>query len=227
MTLERPQYVIFDMDGTTVRHVNPLLLSALEWLDNMIYAVMRIFKRRKKVVDVSRHPVAPRGLLVHRALHKFRRKSVDKIVQPCPGIYTLLDYLQSQNICLALASNSLGKGYGHDILEKFDLAKYFEVELFAEDVQKSKPHPDGILRVLNSLENQPKPNDIVWHIGDRRKDVKATLAADKLSDCHIIPFAYGIDATIEILKNKIGNDHIIVSYLDFQQTLRELFVDDK
>ncbi len=223
MTLQRPTIVIFDMDGTTVRHVNPVLLSTLEWLDNAIYTITRVFKRRKKIKDVSRHPVGTRGLLVHRLMHKFRRKSVDQIVQPCPGIYPLLEYLKSQNIRLALASNGLGKGYGHDILEKFDLAKYFEVELFREDVQKSKPHPDGILRVLNKLEKTPEASDIIWHIGDRRKDIKAAMAADKLSKCTVMPFAYGLDATFEILKNNLGNDRIIMSYLDFHQTLLEQF----
>ena len=34
MQLEKPALVIFDMDGTTVRHVKPALLSTLESLDN-------------------------------------------------------------------------------------------------------------------------------------------------------------------------------------------------
>ena len=33
---QKPTVIIFDMDGTTVRHVNPAFLSALEFLDNSI-----------------------------------------------------------------------------------------------------------------------------------------------------------------------------------------------
>ena len=221
--LQKPDIVIFDMDGTTVRHVNPLLLSCLEFLDNAIYAVARLFSRKKEITDFSHDPAAPRGMLVHRMLHKFRRKPVEQIVQPCPGIYLLLNYLRDQNIRLAIASNGLGKGYGHDILQKFKLEQYFEQQIFREDVSKSKPHPDGILRVLNLMDNTPEPGDVVWHIGDRHKDIKAAIAADKISDCKIIPYAYGLDAAIEILKNNIGSDHIIMNYADFYTKLRDEF----
>ena len=159
--LQKPDIVIFDMDGTTVRHVNPLLLSCLEFLDNAIYAVARLFSRKKEITDFSHDPAAPRGMLVHRMLHKFRRKPVEQIVQPCPGIYLLLNYLRDQNVRLAIASNGLGKGYGHDILQKFKLEQYFEQQIFREDVSKSKPHPDGILRVLNLMDNTPEPGDVL------------------------------------------------------------------
>ena len=103
--LDKPTIVIFDMDGTTVRHVNPALLHALEFIDNVLYRLASPFKRRRSIKDYSRNEATPRGLLVHRILHKFRRKSVEQIVQPCPGIYNLLKYFKEQNIPIGLASN--------------------------------------------------------------------------------------------------------------------------
>lgn len=224
--MQKPDYVIFDMDGTTVRHVNPALLSVLEFLDNVVYKTMRLFSRKKPITDFSENPASPRGLLVHKVLHKLRRKKVDKIVQPCPGIFLLLNLLRRHNIPMAIASNGLGKGYGHDILKTFNLAEYFDVELFREDVQKSKPHPDGILRALRRLDVDVTAGKIVWYIGDRHKDVVATLEADKLSDCKIIPFAYGINAAVAILKNNIGTENIVVSYPDFFERVKPLFEEE-
>lgn len=221
--MKKPSIIIFDMDGTTVRHINPIFLSALELLDNIIHKITRIFKRKKPLKDYSHHPAAPRGLLVHRALHKLRRKPVEQIVQPCPGIYDLLDFLKSQNIPLALASNGLGKGYGDDILKKFSLDDYFDVTIFREDIQKSKPHPDGILRALREIKPDFNEDDIVWHIGDRAKDITAALAANKLTTCKIIPFSYGLNAAVTIFKNKIGNNHIILNYPDFLEHLQNGF----
>ncbi len=222
-TLTKPDYVIFDMDGTTVRHVNPVMLGILEAIDNLLYKITSLFKRKKKITDFSNNPAKPRGLLVHRVLHKLRRREVDQIVQPCPGIYLLLNLFKRHNIPMAIASNGLGKGYGHDILESFDLADYFEVELFREDIQKSKPHPDAILRALRLLKNPPTAGQVVWFIGDRHTDMTAVIEADKLSTCKIIPFSYGINAAMALLKNNINAEHIILSYADFYTNIYDLF----
>lgn len=223
MTLTRPTIVLFDMDGTTVRHVNPFFLSVLEFLDSMLYAVSRLFSRNRVIVDFSEDPAAPRGLLVHRALHKFRRKPVEQIVQPCPGIFLLLNLFKSNGVPIGIVSNGLGKGYGHDILKTFNLAPYFEATIFREDIQKSKPHPDPILRALRAMKEDPSPDDVIWYIGDRHKDVIAALAADKLSVCKIVPFSYGLKAAMAILKNHVGTENIIVSYPDFFQRIKSLF----
>ena len=225
--LLKPDFVIFDMDGTTVRHVNPAMLSVLEFLDNLIYKVARLFSRKKEITDFSDDPARPRGLLVHRALHKLRRKQVDQIVQPCPGIFLILNLLRHHNIPMAIASNGLGKGYGHDVLKTFNLADYFDVELFREDVQKSKPHPDGILRAMKALRERSRRGEgealTVWHIGDRRKDIMAAIEADKMVEDRVIPFSYGIHAAVAILKNNIGTENIIVSYPDFFERIKPLF----
>ena len=212
---EKPTIVLFDMDGTTVRHVNPIFLSILEFLDNTIYGISKMIRRQKEITDLSADPAAPRGLLVHRALHKIRRKPVDQIVQPCPGIYLLLNLLKKNNIPMGVVSNSLGKGYGHDILKSFHLDGYFDAQIFREDIQRSKPHPDPILRALRAIKEEPDDDDIIWYIGDRHKDVIATIEANKLTSCKIMPFAYGLNAAVAILKNNIGNDHIIMNYTDF------------
>lgn len=223
MKIQKPDYVIFDMDGTTVRHVNPAMLGALEAIDNIIYKVTSLFKRQKEITDFSENPAKPRGLLVHRVMHKLRRREVDQIVQPCPGIFLLLNLFQRNNIPMAIASNGLGKGYGHDILKSFDLADYFEVELFREDIEKSKPHPDAILRALRNLETPPQAGDVVWFIGDRHTDMTAGIEADKLSDYKVVPFAYGVNAAVVLLKHKMKTEQIIVSYPDFYTNVAKLF----
>lgn len=223
MNLKKPKIVVFDMDGTTVRHVNPKMLSMLETVDSVLYKIARLISRKKEVLDLSNDPVTPKGLLVHRVLHKLRRKEVDQIVQPCPGIFLLLNLLQRHNIPMAVASNGLGQGYGHDVLKTFDLADYFDVELFREDIQKSKPHPDAILRSIKALNIDLNENDDVWFIGDRHKDIVAAVAANKLSDYNIIPFSYGASAAVSILKHKLPKENIIVSYPDFFARIYGLF----
>ena len=221
--MKKPTVVIFDMDGTSVRHVNPAFLHFLEMLDNGLYRIKSPFRRKRPIKDYSRDPAKARGLLVHRILHKFRRKPVEQIVQPCPGIFNLLNFFKEQNIPIGLASNGLGKGYGHDILEKFGLDEFFDAEIFREDVEKSKPHPDGLMRCLRQLKPDFNEDDIVWHIGDRAKDITATLHANQIAKCEFVPYAYGINAAIAIIKARISNENIIITYPDFLETVKKVF----
>jgi len=223
MTLQRPTIVLFDMDGTTVRHVNPVFLKILERLDNILYFFSRLISRKKEIKDLSLDPVVPRGLLVHRILHKFRRKDVDQIVQPCPGIFLLLSLFRDNNIPLGIVSNSIGSGYGHEVLDTFKLSQFFPVQVFREDIIKSKPNPDPILRGLRAIKEEPSADDVVWYIGDRHTDMTAALAADKLLPCKILPFSYGLNAAMMLLRRKVPTENIIVSYPDFYQRISELF----
>lgn len=228
MVLEKPTIVLFDMDGTTVRHVNPRLLHILERLDDAAHKAAKffsgVFRRRIDALPLveTRHGKRPK-LLVHRALHKIRRKDVEEIVEPCPGIYAILDLLKARDIPLGIVSNGLGKGYGHDILEKFDLEQYFSVAIFREDITRSKPFPDPILQALSKLSRPPAADDVVWYIGDRNKDILAAIAARAHLPCPVHPIAYGLNAAITALEHNIGTDHIIMAYADLESRLKQLF----
>ena len=235
MTLQKPTIVIFDMDGTAVRHINPRLLHVLEFLDNICYKSSKIFKwifkskAQGRIVPEWHDPEwsntkkkKPR-LLVHRAIHKVRRKPVEQIVQPCPGLYDVLDFLQDQNIPMALVSNGLGKGYGDDIVQKFDLEGYFKTTVFREDISNSKPHPEPILLALKQMKIEPKENDVVWYIGDRRKDVIAALAASDIIAGTTVPIAVAFNAAVAILEKGLSPDNIIMSFHDMFDQLKEMF----
>ncbi len=230
MKLKKPTIVLFDMDGTTVRHINPRMLHALEKLDDISFTIggfVKNLRRKKNLIEAIRGTEThfdekrPR-LIVHRAIHKFRRKSVEQIVEPCPGIQQLLDHLKRAGIPMAIVSNGLGKGYGHDILTTFDLEKYFDATIFREDISQSKPHPEPLLKALTALNMNLTEQDVVWYIGDRRKDVLAAIAADQSLPCTVQPLSYGLNAAIAILERNTGTDHIITTYHDFLEVVDDL-----
>lgn len=227
MSLQKPTIILFDMDGTVVRHINPALLSVLETLDDTGHKIAklfsRIFHRRIESPSLVEHRNGKRPkLLVHRAMHRFRRKDVDEIVEPCPGIYGVLDLLKAQNVPMGLISNGLGTGYGHDILKTFDLEKYFDATVFREDIRRAKPYPDPLLQALDRLDRPLTKEDVIWFVGDRRKDVLAAVAAAEHLPCPVLPFAYNLSAAIAILEQNIGTDHIVMAWTDFENKLRKL-----
>tara|TARA_R110001592_G_scaffold20926_3_gene84554 strand:+ start:5237 stop:6058 length:822 start_codon:yes stop_codon:yes gene_type:complete len=237
MSIKKPTIVIFDMDGTAVRHINPRLLHVLEFLDSLCYKTSKvfawIFKRggHGRIVPEWHDPEWSNSnkkkpkLIVHRAMHKFRRKPVEQIVQPCPGLYDVLDLLQEHNIPIALVSNGLGKGYGYDILQKFGLDSYFKATVFREDLANSKPHPEPILLAIKQMEIEPQDDDVVWYIGDRRKDVIAALAVSKVIDGSVVPIAFAFNAALAIMEKNLGSDHIIMSFHDMFDQLKPMFED--
>ena len=222
MALQKPTIIIFDMDGTTVRHINPKLLHVLEKLDDVLYRFGGRKRQEELSLDAEDREPRPK-LLVHRAIHKFRRKSVEQIVEPFLGIKEVLAYIQSLGIPVAIVSNGLGRGYGHDILEKFDLAKFFNATIFREDFTESKPHPEPLIKALKAMNIRAQPDDVIWCIGDRRKDIDAAIAFGKVIKCTVEPFSFGIDAAIAILKNQISTDHILTSYSELELKLKDLF----
>lgn len=234
MTLSAPDIVIFDMDGTTVRHLNPRMLGFMEWLDDTAFKIGRVwtwlFKRKAQgpiLLPSPETPVkAPKSIIVHRAIHKLRRKPVELLVEPCPHIYAVLNLLKNHNIPMALASNGLGKGYGLDILDKFHLDGYFKAAIFREDIRKSKPNPESILLALSKMgKDTTDENEVIWYIGDRHKDVVATQNANKHTAATIIPIAYALNSAAAILEKGYHPDHIMMSYLDIYETLKDLLKD--
>jgi phosphoglycolate phosphatase len=228
MSLRRPTIVLFDMDGTTVRHLYPWFLTILEKTDDAAYKSAKFFSRvfRRNIKSpplVAFHGGKRQKLLVRRALHRLLQKPVDQIVEPCPGVYDALDFLAAQNIPMAIISNGLGKGYGHDILKTFDLEKYFEVQLFREDIQRAKPHPDPLLQALRAMKRQPAANDVVWYIGDRHKDVRAAIAARAHLPCPVEPIAYNLNAAVAVLEHGVGTDHIFMAWPDILNRLKDIF----
>jgi phosphoglycolate phosphatase len=210
----KPTIVLFDMDGTTVRHIHPRMLGVLEFIDDAMFKATTFAYKKKPHPDFSLDQDKKPRLLVHRALHSIRRKEVDQIVQPCPGIYTLLNLFRDAVIPMGIVSNGLGKGYGHDVLQKFDLGGYFKAKIFREDIQRSKPHPDPLLRALRDIK-EVTDDDVIWYIGDRHKDVLAALAANDVLPAKVIPLAYGLKSAVAILEKGLSPDQIIMNYTDF------------
>lgn len=231
MTLPAPTIVIFDMDGTTVRHLNPAVLAVCERFDDLSYTASKffewVFHRRGQgpilpEIDLDRDMRVHQRLLVHKAIHKLRRGSVDEIVEPCPGVVNVLNLLKAHHIPMALVSNGLGKGYGYDVLETFGLTHFYRATIFREDISKAKPHPEPILLGIREMRVDLTPADVIWYIGDRHKDITAALAVRPHIPCTIVPIAVGVNAAVAAIEKGLGPEHIILSYKDMLERLKGL-----
>jgi phosphoglycolate phosphatase len=207
MPLPSPTAVLLDMDGTAVRHRDPRVLHLLETLDDWCHVAARLwpFVRR-----------GPPRLWAHRLLHRIRRKGVEEILEPCPGLFPFLAALKRRGIPCALVSNGLGEGYGHEVLEAFGLGPYFAMTLFRENAPRSKPHPDCLRAALAAMGlSEPSAAEVIWVVGDRSKDIRAALAlAEDVRPARVVPVAYALSAARAALAAGLSLDNIVFSYAD-------------
>ncbi|MCK6417510.1 MAG: HAD family phosphatase [Alphaproteobacteria bacterium] len=226
----KPTAVIFDFDGTVIHHIDPTWINRLEKLDDLCHSLKSLFSspRSEKIIIPSPAPDGQkRRLRTRRTIHRLlrwwhRHKEVEEIIEPSKGIVPLLNFLKAHNIPLGLWSNGLGQQYGHDILEYYDLEKYFSGMVFREDIRHGKPNPEGFFIALERMGIKPKPQDCIWYIGDRHKDITAAIAAQKMLACSVVPLAYRLNAKIAVLEHLHSTDYMIDSFEELQARLTTL-----
>lgn len=206
-----------------MHHVNPRVLQMLEFLDDCSHRGGRLVARFRLARRSRTVTQATPKLLVHKAIHKVRRKSVEQMLVPCETMRTVLDRLRLEGVTLGVVSNGLGRGYGHDVLDAFDLRKYFSTAVFREDVARGKPWPDSVLAALNGIGRELRRNDVIWYIGDQRKDIGAALAASQAIGHAVRPIALGARAALGAVEARLTPTQIMWSAQDFQRAIDAAF----
>lgn len=91
-----------------------------------------------------------------------------------PGLIEFLEPAHSL-FSTALATNRTISTL--QLLDRYDLSKYFDLVVSASDVQFPKPHPEIILRIISTFGVSPGQ---VLYIGDSKVDEAAALASGVL-----------------------------------------------
>lgn len=209
-----------------MHHVNPRVLQMLEFLDDCSHRGGRLVARFRLARRNRKTSKNMPKLLVHRAIHKVRRKSVDQMLVPCETMRDVLDKLRAEGVALGVVSNGLGRGYGHDVLETFGLKPYFNSAVFREDVARGKPWPDSILAALKGIGRELRHNDVIWYIGDQQKDIGAAQAASQTLGHAIRPFALGARAALGAVEARLAPTQIMWSAADFERHVTAAFASD-
>jgi HAD superfamily hydrolase (TIGR01509 family) len=117
---------------------------------------------------------------IETAIHTFYqlyRKHHSDLVQSSKEIQRLLKGLKAKNYKLAIVTGKGRKCF--DIsMEELELESYFDLVVTGDDVEKAKPHPEGILKVLEEL--HVKKSEAMF-IGDSNADIEAGKRAGVLT----------------------------------------------
>ena len=180
-----PKVIIFDMDGT--------LVSSLP----VIYHCENEISRKYLKTSVTLEDVISKfGPPAHTIItdmtqnlpEAVQRRAVSDYYE-CyrthvpsrglvfPGIPELLRNIKSSGLRLALFTG-VEKRMMEYTLSPFKLSGYFEVRITADDIQKSKPDPEGINLALSRIQASPKES---MYVGDSPADIIAGRQAGVLT----------------------------------------------
>ena len=197
--------ILFDLDGTLIDSTDAIvstfhhsfrvhettspsdedIIALIGYPLDIMYAELGIEK--DKVWDY-----------VHTYKEEYRKISTIK-TQLLPNAIEAIKKA-SEFATLGIVTTKTGK-YSKELMEHFDLMKYFEVLIGREDVENPKPHGEPIIKALESFDVKNKE---IWMIGDTKLDLISAKNANVNSIGVLC--GYGDESTLKKFTNVILND---------------------
>jgi len=217
MSLNHPEMVLLDLDGTLVDTVPDLaycldsMLRELslpeagetkvrEWVGNGIEQLVK----RGLSNDFDKEPEAS---LFEKALPIFidcYRENACKHSQLYAGVREGLDYLTSNDFKLGCVTNKLSQ-FTNTILETLDIKNEFGIVISGDTLAKEKPDPLPLLHAAEYFGVKPEQSLMV---GDSVNDVNAARAAGFQVLC--VSYGYNLGQDIHLA----NPDHVVESLAD-------------
>ena len=201
--------VVFDADGT-VLNTREFILKAFEHSAALHgHAVPGREKivpglAGKTLIDGYRALFPQGDHLALRDSHRMFQKEKFDLIAAYDGLHELLTTLRGRGMLLGICSSRAATV--RPSLEYLEALNYFDAVVDANDVTEHKPHPEGVLKVLEILNIAPEHAAM---IGDTVSDIEAGRAA---GCAFTIGITHGF-GTRESLENA-GADHIIEKLSD-------------
>lgn len=131
-----------------------------------------------------------------------------ELIKPIPGVVEVLVYLNQCRVKCAVASSNLKRRI-EVILKGFDLARYFNVIVGRDEVEKGKPYPDLVVEAARRLD---LPTSDCFYIGDSIYDIKA----GKNAGSKTVLLVY---RPINVKSLEVEPDHVIYAFEDLKEII--------
>lgn len=188
--------VWFDMDGTLADTVPDLLLvfnALLTRHGAPPLTAADLVSRFGPPEDVMLHRLLPQidGLQLRGEM---AAESPRQPIAPYPGIAAILAACQSRGARIGVFTGA-GRVLGAARMARLNLQTWVEMLVTADDVPRTKPHPDGLLR-LSALLGCRLERSV--YIGDSPLDVQAARAAG----CKAVAVTWGVGSKAALAAEK-------------------------
>ena len=187
--------VTFDLDGTLLDTIADLAEACRLMLEELgepprTVAEVHRFVGKGMAVLVERcltRETAPTAERLHQAIEVFKRHYAEvngRFSLVYPGVLEGLAAWRASGVKMGVVTNKPGM-FTEALLERMELADYFEIVVSGDTTAHKKPHPEPILHACRLFGVRPDRN---LHIGDSLNDVQAARAAGSPTFC--VPYGY-------------------------------------
>jgi len=219
MSLQKPEMILIDVDGTLVDSVPDLAFCVDEMMQQMGLpqrgeAAVRHWvgngvERLVKRALLNALDGEPEQALYEKALPIFRALYADNTSKRShlyEGVQEGLDYMKNSGYRLGCVTNKAGE-FTLPILRDLGVEDYFEVIICGDDTPRKKPDPLPLLTAAERMSVKPEKSMM---LGDSQSDVKAARAAG----FQIVCMSYGYNHGEDI--RSFDPDAVIDSFTELQ-----------
>ena len=181
MTRRRWRGVLFDLDGTLADTVDLILLSFRHTMrehlgeappdDHFLETIGTPLP--KQLGDFARDETERLAML--DTYVRFQRSRHDGMVRPFPGAISVIHELRALGTRVGVVT-SKGHRIARRTMEVCGLHRVVEFVVCGDQVEQGKPHPEPVLRAMDSLDLSARPEEVVF-VGDSPHDLRAGRAA--------------------------------------------------
>lgn len=174
--------ILFDMDGVLVNSERYYMDGTYEWMKNLGYTgtfnevcsiigttMQRTYEIIYELLD-KRYSIE---CIIEENERYFTEHALDYQNLIKDGVTSLLQYIKSKKMKVALCSSSPRKNIEH-VVEVCGFKPYFDFIVSGEQFKESKPHPEIYLHAAEVL--QVKPEDC-WVVEDSEYGIQAGISA--------------------------------------------------
>ncbi|MBN1215318.1 MAG: HAD family hydrolase [Candidatus Lokiarchaeota archaeon] len=233
INLDNYKGVIFDLDGVIYNIINAIKKAVEDVIKkyNLNIDIESVLEEIAHLIEEIQHYPVPKIILksydllnlnflkdltfmkkVRIAVFLFNQFNIYREEAGLfEGIEDIIIKLKKKNINLAILTNNQ-KTYADEVLERYNLKKYFKTLVGFNEVSQVKPNPEGIIKIMKTWNLDP---DEVIFIGDMTTDIQAGKAAEVTMIC----VASGLAKKIDLEKHKpnflVNNTEELKQLFDF------------
>jgi pyrophosphatase PpaX len=206
--------VIFDFDGT-LADTNQLILNSFKHIYNKYHNGKW---NEDYILGTFGEPLE---LTLKRDFKNFRYEDVigsyreyqvdkfDREVSLYETVEDTIKYLKSKDVKIGIATSRL-KSSTIQALEKYELDKYFQVVISADDVIKHKPDKEPLIKAINELKSTA---DNTLYVGDSKFDMECAINAK------VTPVLVGWQKKSDELAEKYNIKHVLGKMWDLTEII--------
>ena len=211
----KTELVLFDLDGTLIETAPAFLRSINAILVKYKYPIVDMKSLRPYVSEGSSELIKfafnidQDNKIFNQLKEEFLeeyKKNLTNLSKPFEGIPDVINFLNMNKIPYGIVTNK-PNAYAEPLIKNFDLFESCKILICPDNVELSKPHPEGILLACTKLSVLPK-NTI--YLGDHNNDIRAGESAG----AKVIGCGYGYSLKEKSTDMMVDSPNEIIGCID-------------